>query len=87
MTKHNDGGPAFPRRDYDAPGMTLRDYFAAQAMAAIISKLPLKGWLVGDTGVEHEPVPLSATPRIQSAIAVGAYGYADAMLNAREVWK
>lgn len=28
----NNGGPAFPTRDYD-PGMTLRDYFAGQALA------------------------------------------------------
>ena len=37
-----DGGPAFPRTGegfgnplYDAPGMTLRDYFAAQALSML----------------------------------------------------
>lgn len=37
MNKHDDGGHAFPhsRLGSDANGMTLRDYFAAQAMAAM----------------------------------------------------
>lgn len=45
-SKIEDGGPAFPRPDernaYDVvmrpgdPGMTLRDWFAGQAMAAMI---------------------------------------------------
>jgi hypothetical protein len=33
-----DGGDAFPRQDYTIPGMTLRDYFAAQAMAGIAAR-------------------------------------------------
>jgi hypothetical protein len=35
-----DGGTAFPLPDrtYDYPGMTLRDYFAAQALPAVIKK-------------------------------------------------
>lgn len=33
MNKINDGGPAFPRGNWDM-GMTLRDYFAAKAMQA-----------------------------------------------------
>ena len=44
----NDGGPAFPRQHIVAdandvgfkmgcPGMTLRDYFAGQAMAATLT--------------------------------------------------
>ena len=39
----NTGGPAFPchpeiipHRDHDFAGMTLRDYFAAKAMATLI---------------------------------------------------
>ena len=31
------GGPAFPVPQYGANGMTLRDYFAAKAMAADIA--------------------------------------------------
>ena len=34
MTKPKDGGPAFPRGAVDA-GMTLRDWFAGQALSAI----------------------------------------------------
>lgn len=39
MSNKNTGGPAFPLETSTAfqnPGMTLRDYFAAKAMAAII---------------------------------------------------
>lgn len=49
--KKTDGGPAFPTTTYDhsaamngvgvsvtdAPGMTLRDYFAAKAMVGILA--------------------------------------------------
>jgi len=32
----NDGGPAFPRHAYDGhDGMTLRDWFAGQALAGL----------------------------------------------------
>ena len=40
----NDGGPAFPsvgegfgNPSYSAPGMTLRDWFAGQALAGLIA--------------------------------------------------
>ena len=38
MSEFNDGGPAFPWGEHGTHlgGMTLRDYFAAKAMAAII---------------------------------------------------
>jgi hypothetical protein len=42
MTTINDGGPAFPsvgegfgNPSYSAPGMTLRDWFAGQALAGM----------------------------------------------------
>jgi hypothetical protein len=35
MSKINDGGPAFPIPDEGWPGMTLRDWFAGQALAGI----------------------------------------------------
>lgn len=40
MSNTNDGGPAFPGEDADKHyrGMSLRDYFAAQAMAGDIAK-------------------------------------------------
>jgi hypothetical protein len=44
MSGENNGGPAFPRNshpgfgnDHPVDGMTLRDYFAAKAMQALIS--------------------------------------------------
>ena len=39
------GGPAFPhsRLGSDADGMTLRDYFAAKAMQALLTRRPLSG--------------------------------------------
>ena len=42
MSKKNDGGPAFPHHFTqdsvgDCKGMSLRDYFAAKAMQAMIS--------------------------------------------------
>ena len=40
MSERNDGGPAFPNAGLDADpasGMTLRDYFAGQALAALLT--------------------------------------------------
>jgi hypothetical protein len=39
VNARDDGGQAFPvMRDFNyVPGMTLRDYFAAKAMAAVIA--------------------------------------------------
>ena len=59
---------AFPSFGFNS-GMTLRDYFAAQAMQAIISKLP-----VSSTDDSNYPI----------AVSVGAYEYADKMLEARK---
>ncbi|HDF5699497.1 TPA: hypothetical protein PC642_001963 [Klebsiella variicola] len=33
MSKENNGGPAYPTQGYE--GLTLRDYFAGQAMQSI----------------------------------------------------
>jgi hypothetical protein len=44
MSMTNDGGPAFPsvgegfgNPSYSAPGMTLRDWFAGQALAGLLA--------------------------------------------------
>ena len=38
MSKINDGGPAFPHNDAcNYPGMSLRDYFAGQALVGILA--------------------------------------------------
>ena len=78
MSKDN-GGPAFPIRlnpgeRYDShcitDGMTLRDYFAAKAMAALISTAG-GPCVIGLGGCEP-------------ATASAAYKIADAMLAERE---
>ncbi len=78
-TQPNDGGPAFPWEDTkDAPGqpppssgMTLRDYFAGQA---------LQGYLAGRNNNQSEnPSNFQALKA-----SIDCYGYADAMLAARE---
>jgi hypothetical protein len=76
MSNTNTGGPAFPQHGFDTiaerftsqGGMTLRDYFAAKAMQAIIaSEQP------GDE--EFATFDMYASD---------AYKYADAMIQARD---
>lgn len=71
----NDGGPAFPRTGegfgnprYDEPGMSLRDWFAGQALAAYISHLGAQS--------------LHASCYTDEC-ASEAYAFADAMLAER----
>ena len=77
MKPNNDGGPAFPFKcqgSTTAPefyyGMTLRDYFAAQA---------LNGYLAGRNSNRDEASRFCVDP-----VAAACYAYADAMLAARE---
>lgn len=60
------------------PGMTLRDYFAAQALQAIIAKAPFGDSLHGSA----EQVRAAHVRLMQSRAAL-AYDYADAMLKSR----
>jgi hypothetical protein len=76
MTKH-DNPKAFPLPHFEQngkffyqDGMTLRDWFAGQAMAALITKSP----------PTFEP---SGATHLVRLTATGAYDYADAMLAAR----
>jgi|APGre2960657404_1045060.scaffolds.fasta_scaffold140571_1 hypothetical protein len=79
MTDKQTGGPAFPLHNHGAQtlglhvtGMTLRDYFAAKAMQAIIAgnitgqKIEDRSWLEADQWAPHI-----------------SYEIADAMLRAR----
>lgn len=76
MSAQDNGGPAFPREDYQtdhAPGqrgMTLRDYFAAKAMAAMVSG--------------HFSHYGHDNYWDRESIADQAYELADAMLKARQ---
>ena len=70
----NDGGPAFPRTGADGHTspqscMTLRDYFAGQALTNVDVRIPMS---------DDDDTP---SPR---AIANYMYVIADAMLAARE---
>ena len=78
MSKDN-GGPAFLRDDYQADdgpgqrGMTLRDYFATNAMQGLFAF-----WVsVNSKTCINDPDP--------KIIAEMSYEYADAMLKAREL--
>lgn len=75
MTSLKDGGPAFPQAfAMSLPpeqGMTLRDYFAAKALPAIV-----------DAYVEANGRCLG-TEHIHYNCAAHAYKMADAMLAAR----
>ena len=63
--------PAFPAMHFDLAdnehGMTLRDYFAAKAMQAIMAG----------------QYPITKQPDAASRIALAAYQMADAMMEAR----
>jgi hypothetical protein len=73
MSEIKDGGPAFPvHRDYEAfnPGMSLRDYFAAKAMATFMHGAVL-------------PPGFDAREQLDFT-AKRAYEVADALLKARK---
>ena len=70
MTKHRDGGPAFPYGQANvterfSEGMSLRDYFAAAALSGLLSNK--EGYDRGYAFASEE-----------------AYHYADEMLIARK---
>lgn len=85
MSERDDGGPAFPKlhamrppegngsahyyAHYSFDGMSLRDWFAGQALASILSSYQ-------STGV---PMPRDTTDEI----AADSYSIADAMLAER----
>ena len=85
MAEKNDGGPAFPNWDegpvgsegalgvVPTPGMSLRDYFAGQALCTIADFLAYR--YSGDHGEADR----------QSAVRLARHAYflADAMLTAR----
>ena len=55
MSELEDGGPAFPRAaselNYDAEGMSLRDWFAGQALAGLLASGPYD---CGPSGIAHD---------------------------------
>jgi hypothetical protein len=100
MSSPLHGGPAFPSlralvnnsgsrtERFDATnsgGMTLRDYFAGQALVALIAKLPV---MVEDDSRSILPTEVRVSKHEADAVQAGAvtaaYQYADLMLKARE---
>jgi len=72
MSIRDDGGPAFPQLDLSkcqAPGMTLRDWFAGKAIAGILAHH------------EFDFAPIIA--QAVNHAAADAYRIADAMIEAR----
>lgn len=75
IAAEKDGGRAFPFEsrtggvEFTNYGMTMRDYFAAQAVAAVIARMEHLGYPPKD-------------PHAHAAAT--AYAIADAMLAARE---
>jgi hypothetical protein len=63
--------------NYQEPGMTLRDYFAAKAMQSLIAG--------SFTDIEQEGIEANRQPfqNIEDLMTETAYKYADAMLKAR----
>lgn len=69
----DEGGPAFPSPRIGEDGMSLRDYFAAKAMAAVIANpnaLNTRGNALTTLG--------------EMTIPEFAYSFADAMIEARK---
>jgi hypothetical protein len=89
MNKINDGGFAFPvwelngngQPEMTGFGMTLRDYFAAKAMHAIIAEPVGEG---AESFLMYFKKRLGLKAEGMDAYAQVAYAMADAMLRARE---
>jgi hypothetical protein len=77
MSAVNTGGPAFPRPgDFNAQtGMTLRDYFAAKAMQAMITNDVIHSFTMREANKVGIPE--------EFALAQMSFMVADAMLKAR----
>lgn len=86
MNTINDGGPAFPKdnMDWGHQGMTLRDWFAGQALAGYIAMgthaLSIMLGQGGGGNLTEEILQNMVDPQ---KLAESSYGVADAMLAER----
>jgi hypothetical protein len=98
-TPQDDGGPAFAAgyhpegNSADHPGMSLRDYFAAAALPALLTQLGNFDKEAARSEVKSDRLSWSECIKITDAdtiipkydaAAFGAYIVADAMLTARK---
>ena len=74
----NDGGPAFPivRHYNDSSGMSLRDYFAGQALAGLMANDGKERWCQQ----HEEEIGLKKIAQFHARLA---YDVADAMIKER----
>jgi hypothetical protein len=72
----SDNPSAFPSDYFGEIGMTLRDYFAAQAMTAVMPAVM--------TELKKTRGSIKEAIRLQALSAETCYSLADAMLKARE---
>lgn len=84
MSNTITGGPAFPNEvamnTWQRGGMTLRDYFAAKAMQALIESYRAgKPW---PFGIDPEAC-MDDEDEATDVCATAAYWFADSMLKAR----
>ena len=92
MSKKNDGGPAFPRVGegfnnpyYSTPGMSLRDWFAGQALIALMSsneyghltsdRFPEFAFEVADAMIAARNKETTDTPKGATADGFGLHKY------------
>ena len=92
-TPSNDGGAAFPRpvsfseeggTHRGTLGMTLRDYFAGQALAGFVGQWEKEIYEAGVDEISNEKRSERVRAEWIQRAANTSYGYADAMLAARE---
>jgi len=77
MSEINDGGPAFPRAEWESSeddGMSLRDWFAGQA---------LMGMVASPRAIVNPINPEIIIEQTAVNYSLKAYALADAMIQAR----
>ena len=71
----DDGGPAFPAMlpggNYCTPGMTLRDYFAAQALTGLISQCDMPNEVYAKMSYSIADAMLAARESSTTAQGIG----------------
>ena len=82
MSKANDGGPAFPalypiEDETGRLGMSLRDWFAGQALAGLLANPTLREW-------ESAACEAGDPDAMVQVCALMAFKQADAILAERE---